>query len=308
MKNKIIIDENKKYLKGNLHVHTNASDGKYSVEEVCQKYGSMGYDFLAITDHNVVYKGSNFVNGMLVVPGVEVACTYKGEIDYKKGSYSHFNLIGILSSEYDIIYPSLYNNVDEINLQIKKFQDKGILVQYNHPNFSRFSDNEYFNLNCFDMIEIYNHKDYTMETCLESADAIIRNYLFRGKRFMISCGDDYHGNHDNDLDFYCRKSFVMVNADLNIESVVNALAQGDFYVSNGPLINDLRIIDNVIYLKTEKVRRVFFYNFTRRSKHLYNFNGFTECSYEIKGDERYIFIKIVDMDGNNAWVQPIYVN
>ena len=102
MKNKIIIDENKKYLKGNLHVHTNASDGKYSVEDVCQKYGSMGYDFLAITDHNVVYKGSNFVNGMLVVPGVEVACTYNGEIDYKKGSYSHFNLIGILNSEYDV--------------------------------------------------------------------------------------------------------------------------------------------------------------------------------------------------------------
>ena len=38
-------------LKGNLHAHSTFSDGRLTVEEVVARYRDMGYDFLAITDH-----------------------------------------------------------------------------------------------------------------------------------------------------------------------------------------------------------------------------------------------------------------
>ena len=39
-------------LKGNLHAHTTFSDGRLSVEDVVARYRDLGYDFLAITDHD----------------------------------------------------------------------------------------------------------------------------------------------------------------------------------------------------------------------------------------------------------------
>lgn len=38
-------------LKGNLHTHTLLSDGLLSPEAVIARYAALGYDFLAITDH-----------------------------------------------------------------------------------------------------------------------------------------------------------------------------------------------------------------------------------------------------------------
>ena len=38
-------------LKGNLHTHTHLSDGLLSPEAVIARYRQLGYDFLAITDH-----------------------------------------------------------------------------------------------------------------------------------------------------------------------------------------------------------------------------------------------------------------
>lgn len=39
-------------LRGNLHAHTTFSDGRHSVDEVVARYRELGYDFLAITDHD----------------------------------------------------------------------------------------------------------------------------------------------------------------------------------------------------------------------------------------------------------------
>ncbi|WMT90453.1 PHP domain-containing protein [Pelagibacterium sp. H642] len=40
-----------RFFKGNLHTHSDRSDGALSPEEVCRRYRAAGYDFLAITDH-----------------------------------------------------------------------------------------------------------------------------------------------------------------------------------------------------------------------------------------------------------------
>jgi PHP domain len=40
------------HLKGNLHAHTTFSDGRRPVAHVIERYRDLGYDFLAITDHD----------------------------------------------------------------------------------------------------------------------------------------------------------------------------------------------------------------------------------------------------------------
>ena len=39
------------FFKGNLHGHSNYSDGKLTPEDVCNAYIETGYDFISITDH-----------------------------------------------------------------------------------------------------------------------------------------------------------------------------------------------------------------------------------------------------------------
>ena len=53
-------------LKGDLHVHTLASDGVHTVEELGWKAQRNGLDFLAITDHNQM----STAVGMPQVPGI----------------------------------------------------------------------------------------------------------------------------------------------------------------------------------------------------------------------------------------------
>lgn len=64
---------------GDLHVHTNLSDGTEDPEIVCANYRKYGYDFMAITDHHRYYpslKAIDFYKDvpteLVIVPGEEV--------------------------------------------------------------------------------------------------------------------------------------------------------------------------------------------------------------------------------------------
>ena len=65
-------------LKGNLHTHTTFSDGRLPIDEVIARYRELGYDFLAITDHDDrIHEDYWFQipagdDRMLVLPGVEI--------------------------------------------------------------------------------------------------------------------------------------------------------------------------------------------------------------------------------------------
>ncbi len=56
------IDAQPAWKKGNLHTHTFWSDGDEFPERVVQWYKENGYDFLALTDHNVILEGERWRN------------------------------------------------------------------------------------------------------------------------------------------------------------------------------------------------------------------------------------------------------
>ena len=44
------------HLKGQLHVHTTFSDGRLTLQEATDVYEDLGFDFIAITDHDHLLK------------------------------------------------------------------------------------------------------------------------------------------------------------------------------------------------------------------------------------------------------------
>ena len=59
----------KGYLKVDLHAHTTHSDGKNTPEEMIARYEELGFDAVAITDHDVLTKVTS--DKLLVIPGTE---------------------------------------------------------------------------------------------------------------------------------------------------------------------------------------------------------------------------------------------
>lgn len=61
-------------LRGNLHTHSTRSDGRLRAQDVIDRYARLGYDFLMLSDHDVVsdYAGLDG-RGMLLIPGNEIS-------------------------------------------------------------------------------------------------------------------------------------------------------------------------------------------------------------------------------------------
>jgi len=71
-------------LRGDFHVHTNASDGLESPQLTCAYYRKSGYDFVAITDHHLFNMSKSakdtlsFVKGFSILTGEEIHNDYVG--------------------------------------------------------------------------------------------------------------------------------------------------------------------------------------------------------------------------------------
>ena len=66
-----------RWLVGNLHTHTTASDGERDHQAVIDDYAGRGYGFLAITDHDIYTSLEDYeqydAQGMILVPGNEIS-------------------------------------------------------------------------------------------------------------------------------------------------------------------------------------------------------------------------------------------
>lgn len=100
-------------LKGNLHAHTTFSDGHYAVERVIARYRDLGYDFLAITDHDDRVTEDYWFRiplgdaGLVVLPGIE--------LDYRPLSQHVGKVTGDRETLFVLNHPARYGlGVDEI--------------------------------------------------------------------------------------------------------------------------------------------------------------------------------------------------
>ena len=112
-----------------LHIHSTASDGRYSPSEVVKKAFERGVKYLALTDHDTV-SGIEEANAeaekldIHFIPGVELSTTYKGETvhilgyfqgdDYKNPDLNHF---------LEDLKTKRIERAHEIVRRLKKFND-----------------------------------------------------------------------------------------------------------------------------------------------------------------------------------------
>ena len=259
-----------RYFKANLHTHSTISDGKLTREEVKEAYKALGYQILCLTDHNTIANHSDMNEpDFLMLTGVEININAP---DYGAvgGQTYHLNLIAKnptnlwspakvfrrfpAAAEYEDKMQceemDLQYNTDSVNAMIAKANEKGFLVMYNHPSWSCQSYPDYAPLKGLWAMEVRNS-----ECCLlghnENNFRVYRDLLMLGNKIFPLGTDDMHKPRA------LGQSWIMVGAkELRYNSVIEALENGDFYMSCGPEITSLCVEGNVLKITCSDAQRI----------------------------------------------------
>src|SRR6185295_16673132 len=118
------------FRRGNIHTHSNRSDGDSDPYEVYSWYRDHGYDFVAITDHNTFTNPIDFKilekHGFIMLGGEEV--TMRGA-----GRQVHVNA---LCTDHKIPGGKFATAGDALTHGVRQIVDGGGIALINHPNFT----------------------------------------------------------------------------------------------------------------------------------------------------------------------------
>jgi hypothetical protein len=101
------------HLKGALHIHTTCSDGDLTVQQTVEVYAGLGFDFIALTDHDYLLRRECYESvrsmrtDLIIFTGVELTVFEKG--------YLHINRI-----EGDKEVLNIFNHPSELGLPLEK--------------------------------------------------------------------------------------------------------------------------------------------------------------------------------------------
>lgn len=310
------LEEGGVWYKGNLHSHTTLSDGRLSPEELIAAYRGRGYDFLAITDHNI-FDRHEAGDGFLVIPSFEYTFAERNG-DYRE---FHFNVFAERWAAFDG-YPFGTGNVlkpkplqgkglKAVQDVIDEFKAKGCLVMLNHPHWSLIELEDILPLQGYFGVETYNYSSYYLEN-MGVSTIIWDSLLRRGRQVWGIATDDNHNLFPLDSDS-CDSfgGWVCVKAkELTAPAILDAVAEGSFYSSAGPEIRRFAIEDDRVIFECSTVDRIHVVGDRRQYQTAVGRPGrrdLTSFSTRLKGGEKYVRVECVDATGRRAYTNPIFL-
>ncbi|WP_150266143.1 CehA/McbA family metallohydrolase [Paenibacillus tepidiphilus] len=209
-----------RWLCGDLHLHTEHSDGVFTVEETIQLARRAGLDFIALTDHNAVSQNesSGWRDGLLLIPGMELT-TGRG----------HCNLYGVADPLRDFRAVT----ADQLKERLAEARAAGAYISLNHPHDAACGWHWGFDVD-HDWVEIWNG---SWSGANARTLAWWQDQLTAGRRITAIAGSDTHRPHP-----YVRHGWptAWVFAEGNsAEQILKAVDQGRVtlsYAPDGPFV------------------------------------------------------------------------
>ena len=280
-----------RWLKGNLHTHTTQSDGLYSPEQAIAWYRSHGYDFLALTDHWILTPGQPLSDEFLTIAGTEL-----------NGASYHMLALGPRSLPDREIADQTQAVVDHI------LSEEG-LAYAAHPYWTGQTSAALAELEGLAGLEVFNSVCEKMDG-LGYARVHWDDLLASGVRCTGLAVDDVHWRHNAQ-----GRGFVMVRAaEMSEESILDALRQGAFYASTGPLLADLSVVHlddagPALQVRCSPCQQITFYAAGPCGRRFHAPAGDTlkGAIYPLVAEQVYLRLECRDADGEIAWSNPVYV-
>ena len=283
-------DTTGRWYKGNLHAHTQASDGGLSLGETAALYAQAGFDFLGVTDHWVAYDSSadKEKRPLVLLDGIEL------HGDDGQGAFYHVVCLGDcrgLTHEMGLVSA------------LETARARGALLILAHPFWTGNSLDEAARWN-FHGVEVYNHVCHWLNGKGDSG--VHWNALLgRNPDVLGPAVDDCHLCPEHPL---WNGGWVMVNAaQLTRDGIMAALRAGNFYSSQGPSFDSIACDGHNLHLKTSPVRFVrlagpgWLGNRVRAEDE----DPITEVVLPFPSDWPYVYAEIEDAAGRCAWTNTL---
>ncbi len=274
------------WLKGNLHTHTRESDGAAERSEVLAIYRDDGYDFLALTDHDT-FSPCRRHDGMVLLGAQECHVSEGTGFDCHIVSLGETGRIPRMDSAQAII--------DEIRHR------RGLAIVC-HPRWSFMPYDVFDELKGYAAFEVYNGSCDKEVGRGFSNDYWDRHMSRLGTRRFGLAVDDMHRPT---VDF--ATGWIWANAEKESESILGAIARGDYYSTAGPRIETIRVTDNTIEVYTSSAKAVKFITANARVAHIVSGEHVKRAAYSVTGEERYIRVEVHGHDGKVAWTNPFWI-
>jgi predicted metal-dependent phosphoesterase TrpH len=300
----------RQFQRGSIHAHTLRSDGHQSPREVATWYRDHGYQFLAITDHNVLVDPAELADlegpGFALVPGEEISSTV-GPIPVHVQALCIDHLIA--GAAFDTPGQALGSMIAAVRAQ------NGAPV-VNHPNFSwAFGITDLAPLTGAYALEIWSGHPavYSMgDGKRPSHETMWDELLTRGRPVTAVAVDDVHTlvPLDGGSNGLPGLGWIYTFGELGRAPICEAIRGGRYYPSSGVAFRRIQIeprrftvwvddaADTIVFLgsATQVLGTVTGDAFVRDE------DGFA-ASYTLHGGETYVRVQARAPDGRAAWTQ-----
>ncbi len=336
---KYLLPQNGQFFKANLHSHSTFSDGKLTPQEMKDLYKSHGYSIIAYTDHDLMFHHRELNDdSFLALSGFEIYANQeklawqnyndikvchicfvalRPDVEYQvcfhRTKYIEHNIPIWDKAAYDPTKPDFEREYTPecINEMMRLGRENGFFVTYNHPGWSLESANEYLNYNGMHALEIINGGSFSAGYD-DYSPRVYDDMLRAGKRIYCIAADDNHNAHTEDNPRYDSfKGFTMIKAEkLDHTLIGEALLNGDFYCSQGPLIDELWFEDNKVHITTPNACRITF-NTGRRHAGVAEqaADGPMHAEFALWGKEdNYFRLTVTDSRGRHACTNAYFID
>jgi len=236
-----IVNPTPGWYRGDFHLHTTASDGKYTLQELLQLSKQAGCDFIAVTDHNSIqaFDQPYQENGLAIIPGIEVTL-----------AEGHWNALGVPGwcrwMEHVCvgqIQTTLEVKPVTVNQLLDEIRQQGILNSINHPLLApwewRDGTTDWRHVHC---VEVWNDPFWPdNRTATPQAIAMWTDLLNEGYRITAVGGSDFHFLPEDSTQYPGEipgLPFTYVYGEnLSWKAVIDGLLHQRVYISRGAQLN-----------------------------------------------------------------------
>lgn len=299
-----------KWYKGNLHTHTNKSDGDELPGKVVDWYKDHEYNFLVISDHNILTETKYLdwnkeADNFILIPGEEVT----GSFQKKPVHLNGINIKRVVSViKGNSVSDMIQKNTDAI-------LEAGGIAMLNHPRWRKaINVEDVENIKNLDLLEVYNYTLGSNNFAAggeESTEMFWDKLLSKNMKIWGTATDDTHNyiGEFNSRNANPGRGWVFVKAkELSPDAITNSLKNGDFYTSVGVILKDVIITDKEykIDIVADSMLNYTTYFIGKDGKVLKEDYSHTP-SYKYKGDELYVRARVFCSSGEFAITQPYFL-
>jgi len=292
------------FYKGNLHGHSDHSDGLLKPKAVIDYYRSFNYDFTCLSAH--LWHDKKFaaqtVLDVSTLNYKDFVALPSAEIHAKGKKYDRAGLWHLVANGLPINF-KMASEVETVNELLDRTLKTGAFVTIAHPEWYSLTSDEAILLRKAHAVEIYNHAS-TISANRGSGIATADFLLNENIRILLTAADDSHFHKEDTFG-----GWVFVKAEnLSVDNILNALKKGHYYSSTGLAIYNIEVVDNEIKVECSCASHIIISGSSHSalSKSGYNI---TRASFDLnKLDSDFFRVTIFNEYGKYAWSNPYWLD